>query len=45
MEEIEEYLDRAIIDIARKCGVYVEEVIKTFKKHYNNENQFHKGAL
>lgn len=45
MEEIEQYLDRAIVDIARKCGVYVEEVIKTIKKHYNDENQFHKGAL
>ena len=27
MEEIEQYLNRAIVDIARKCGVYVEDVI------------------
>ena len=40
MEEIEQYLDRAIVDIARKCGVYIEDVIKTIKKLYGNENQF-----
>ena len=32
MEEIEQYLNRAIVDIARKCGVYVEDVIETIKK-------------
>ena len=34
MEEIEQYLDKAIVDITRKCGVYVEDVIKTIKKLY-----------
>ena len=38
MEEIEQYLDKAIVDIARKCGVYVEDVIKTIKKIYKDEN-------
>jgi len=38
MEEIEQYLDKAIVDIARKCGVYIEDVIETIKKLYGNEN-------
>lgn len=38
MEEIEQYLNRSIVDIARKCGVYVEDVIETIKKLYGNEN-------
>ena len=33
-EKIKQYLDRAIVDIARKCGVYIEDVIKTIKKLY-----------
>ena len=37
MEEVKQYLDRAIVDIARKCGVYIEDVINVIKK-YNNEN-------
>ena len=37
-EEIKQYLDRAIVDIARKCGVYVEDVIESIKKLYGNEN-------
>ena len=32
MEEIEQYLDKAIVDIARKCGVYVGDVINVIKK-------------
>lgn len=38
MEEIEEYLDKAIVDISRKCGVYIEDVINVIKKLYGNEN-------
>lgn len=32
MEEVKQYLDRAIVDIARKCDVYVEDVINVIKK-------------
>ena len=39
-EEIKQYLNKSIVDIARKCGVYVEDVIETIKKLYENENQF-----
>lgn len=35
MEEIEEYLDRAIIDIARKCRVMSIDVIRTIKNKFN----------
>ena len=38
MEEVEQYLDKAIVDIARKCSVYVEDVINVIKKLYGNEN-------
>ena len=38
MEEIEQYLNKSIVDIARKCGIYVEDVIETIKKLYGNEN-------
>lgn len=44
-KELIGYIERCIPDIARKCNTTNEEVIKTFKKHYDNENQFHKGAL
>ena len=37
-EEIKQYLDKAIVDIARKCGVYIEDVIEIVKKTYKNEN-------
>ena len=37
-EEIKQYLNKSIVDIARKCGVYVEDVVKTIKKLYDNEN-------
>ena len=37
-EEIKQYLNRSIVDIARKCGVYVEDVIETIKNLYKNEN-------
>ena len=37
-EEIKQYLDRAIVDIARKCGVYVEDIIETIKIIYKDEN-------
>ena len=37
-EEIKQYLDRAIVDISRKCGVYVEDVVETIKKIYKDEN-------
>ena len=41
MEEeiIKQYLDKSIVDIARKCGVYVEDVIETFKQFIKNENK------
>ena len=31
-EEIENYVKRSIIDIARKCGVYDTDVINVIKK-------------
>ena len=31
-EEIKQYFNRAIVDISRKCGVYVEDVINVIKK-------------
>jgi len=34
MEEIEEYLDKAIIDIARKCRVMSIDVIRTIKNKF-----------
>ena len=37
-EEIKQYLNKSIVDIARKCGVYVEDVINVIKKLYGNEN-------
>ena len=37
-EEIKQYWDKSIVDIARKCGVYVEDVINVIKKLYGNEN-------
>ena len=37
-EEIKQYLNRSIVDIARKCGVYVEDIVETIKKLYKNEN-------
>ena len=37
-EKIKQYLDKAIVDIARKCGVYIEDVIEIIKKLYGNEN-------
>ena len=33
-EEIKQYLNRSIVDIARKCGVYSTDVIETIKKLY-----------
>ena len=44
-KELIGYIERCIPDIARKCNTTNEEVIKTFKKHYENEDQFHKGAF
>lgn len=38
-EEIEQYLNKSVVDIARKCGVYVEDVIETFKQFIKNENK------
>lgn len=35
MEEIENYIKKSIIDIARKCNVKDTVVINTFKKLYN----------
>jgi hypothetical protein len=37
-EEIKQYLNKSIVDISRKCGVYIEDVVKTIKKLYGNEN-------
>lgn len=31
-EEIKQYLNKSVVDIARKCGVYVEDVINVIKK-------------
>ena len=42
--EIEDYIKRSVVDIARKCGVYNTDIIETFKKLYGNENQFYKGT-
>ena len=36
--EIEDYVKRSVVDIARKCGVYSTDVIETIKKLYGNEN-------
>jgi len=33
--EIENYIKRSVVDIARKCGVYSIDVIETIKKLYN----------
>ena len=33
-KEIEDYIKRSVVDIARKCGVYNTDVIETFKKLY-----------
>ena len=38
IEEIEEYIKRSIVDIARKCGVSNIDVIETIKNLYKNEN-------
>ena len=35
MEEIEEYLDKAIVDIARKCRVMSIDVVKIIKIKFN----------
>lgn len=35
MEEIEQYIERSIVDIARKCHVKTEVVIKTFLMRWN----------
>lgn len=35
MEEIEQYLERSIVDIARKCNVKSITVIKVFLKRWN----------
>lgn len=32
--EIEDYIKRSVVDIARKCGVYSTDVIETIKKLY-----------
>lgn len=34
MGEIEQYLKRAIVDIARKCNTKVDNVINIIKKEY-----------
>ena len=34
MDEIEEYIDKAIVDIARKCNVKCIQVIVTIKKKF-----------
>lgn len=36
--EIENYIKRSVVDIARKCDVYSTDVIETIKKLYGNEN-------
>lgn len=36
-EEIELYIERSIVDIARKCNVYNTDVIETIKKLYGND--------
>jgi len=36
--EIENYIKRSVVDIARKCRVYSTDVIETIKKLYKNEN-------
>jgi hypothetical protein len=36
MENIKEYIKRAIPDIARKCNTKVDEVIKEIKNLYEN---------
>ena len=38
IEEIEEYIKRSIVDIARKCSVSNTDVIETIKNLYKNEN-------
>jgi hypothetical protein len=35
--EIENYVKRSVVDIARKCGVYSTDVIETIKKLYGND--------
>jgi len=41
-EEIELYVERSIVDIARKCNVYNTEVLKVMKKLLKKyENQFY----
>ena len=32
--EIESYIKRSVVDIARKCGVYSTDVIEIIKKVY-----------
>lgn len=32
--ELVGYIERSIVDIARKCGVQTSEVINTFKEKY-----------
>ena len=44
-KELIGYIERCIPDIARKCRITNQEVIETFKTLFNDENQFHKGAL
>ena len=36
-KEILGYIEKCILDTARKCNTTNEKVIQTFKKHYNNE--------
>ena len=36
--EIEDYIKRSVVDIARKCGVYTSDVIEIIKKLYRNED-------
>jgi len=35
--EIELYIERSVVDIARKCHVYTSDVIEVFMKLYGNK--------
>ena len=37
MDEIDVYIEKAVVDIACKCGVLTIEVISIIKREYNND--------